>query len=357
YRVVEETGELLLHGVAVKPGKPMLVGRLKGSAYVGLPGYPVSALTIFRTFVAPAIREAAGLPDPKTATIEGAMAVRERYSEGRLRYMPAGLVEDGEGNTLVYPVDKGSGATTSLVEADGVVAVPPDVEYLDKGERVEVQLFSTEVRAPAVFGAGEDDPALSRVLDSVDRPRYLSVGARQGLRRLRDGVTDVAVTTGETEPDGAVELGGWSREWGLVVPADNPQDVDGLADLVDEDVRFVNRTADAGLRTTLGNAVADLADERGVDRHDIVEAIDGFDFAVRAHESPARKVLAGKADAGLGLRATAEGLGMGFVSCGEEAVRVFAAEDRADKPGVRSLADAVEGAGSVLADLPGYEAR
>ncbi|WP_336135891.1 molybdopterin biosynthesis protein [Natronomonas amylolytica] len=357
YRVVEETGELLLHGVAVKPGKPMLVGRLKGSAYVGLPGYPVSALTIFRTFVAPAIREAAGLPDPKTATIEGAMAVRERYSEGRLRYMPAGLVEDGEGNTLVYPVDKGSGATTSLVEADGVVAVPPDVEYLDEGERVEVQLFSTEVRAPAVFGAGEDDPALSRVLDSVDRPRYLSVGARQGLRRLRDGVTDVAVTTDEMEPDGAVELGGWSREWGLVVPAGNPQDIDGLADLVDEDVRFVNRTTDAGLRTTLGNAVADLADERGVDRHDLVEAIDGFDFAVRAHESPARKVLAGKADAGLGLRATAERLGMGFVSCGEEAVRVFAAEDRADKPGVRSLADAVDGAESVLADLPGYEAR
>ncbi|MFT4885301.1 MAG: putative molybdopterin biosynthesis protein, partial [Natronomonas sp.] len=112
YRVVEETGELLLHGVAVKPGKPMLVGRLKGSAYVGLPGYPVSALTIFRTFVAPAIREAAGLPEPKTATIEGSMAIRERYSEGRLRYMPAGLVEDEGGNTLVYPVDKGSGATT-----------------------------------------------------------------------------------------------------------------------------------------------------------------------------------------------------------------------------------------------------
>ncbi|MFT4884670.1 MAG: putative molybdopterin biosynthesis protein [Natronomonas sp.] len=357
YRVVEETGELLLHGVAVKPGKPMLIGRLKGSAYVGLPGYPVSALTIFQTFVAPAIRETSGLPEPKTATVEGAMAVRERYSEGRLRYMPAGLVEDGDGNTLVYPVDKGSGATTSLVEADGVVAVPPDVEYLDEGEDVEVQLFSTDVRPPKVFGAGEDDPALSRILDDVDRPRYLSVGARQGLRRLRDGITDVAVTTDDTEPEDAVELGGWTREWGLVVPAGNPQEIDGLADLVDEDVRFVNRTTDAGLRTTLGNAVAELADERGVDRHDVVEAIDGFDFAVRAHESPARKVLAGKADAGLGLRATAERLGMGFVSCGEEAVRVFAADERAEKPGVQSLADAIADADSVFAGLPGYDAR
>jgi molybdenum cofactor synthesis domain-containing protein len=372
YRVVEESGELLLHGVAVKPGKPMLVGRLGvseprsdgsedeqsefsgGSAYVGLPGYPVSALTIFRTFVAPAIREAAGLPDPGTATVEGSMAVRERYSEGRLRYMPAGLVTDGDGETLVYPVDKGSGATTSLVEADGVVAVPPDVEYLEAGETVAVQLFSPDVRPPVLFGAGEDDPALSRLLDRVDRPRYLGVGSRQGLRRLRDGVTDVAVVTGATDPDGATELGAWRREWGLVVPDGNPHDLGCVADLVDREVRFVNRTTDSGLRTTLGNAVAALADERGVDRHDLVEAIDGFEFAVRAHESPARKVLAGTADAGLGLRATAESLGMGFVPCGEERVRVFAAEDRAEKPGVRRLEAAIGSMGAVADELAGY---
>ncbi|PSP77991.1 molybdopterin biosynthesis protein [Halobacteriales archaeon QS_4_69_225] len=374
YRVVEESGELLLHGVAVKPGKPMLVGRLgvseprsdgseddrsdpsDGSAYVGLPGYPVSALTIFRTFVAPAIRAAAGLPEPETATVEGAMAVRERYDEGRLRYMPVGLVGDGDGRTLVYPVDKGSGATTSLVEADGVVAVPPDVEYLAAGETVEVRLFSPDVRPPALFGAGEDDPALSRLLDRVDRPRYLGVGSRQGLRRLRDGVTDVAVVTGDAEldPDGAVALGGWAREWGLVVPDGNPDDIDGVADLVDRELRFVNRTTDSGLRTTLGATVAALADDRGAERHDLVEAIDGFEFAVRAHESPARKVLAGAADAGLGLRATAERLGTGFVPCGEERVRVLAAEGRADKPGVRRLERAVEDADDVLGSLPGY---
>ena len=386
YRVVEESGELLLHGVAVKPGKPMLVGRLAvskprpddsegertdssgDSAYVGLPGYPVSALTIFRTFVAPAIREAAGLPEPETATVEGSMAVRERYDEGRLRFMPAGLVEsgltqsadgsegeaDGDGETLVYPVDRGSGATTSLVEADGVVAVPPDVEYLEEGETVEVRLFSPDVRPPTALGAGEDDPALSRLLDRLERPRYLSVGSRQGLRRLRDGVTDVAVVTGEAAPDDAAELGGWTREWGLVVPAGNPDDVEGVADLADDELRFVNRTTDSGLRTTLGNAVAALADERDVDRHDLVEAIDGFEFAVRAHESPARKVLAGEADAGLGLRSTAEALGTGFVPCGTERVRAFAAKERREKPGVRRLERAVENADDVLDSLPGY---
>ena len=353
YRVVEETGELLLHGVAVKPGKPMLVGELAGSAYIGLPGYPVSALTIFRAFVAPAIRRAAGRPEPKTATIEGRMAVRERYSEGRLRYMPAGLVTDGDGETLVYPVDKGSGATTSLVEADGIVSVSPDVEYLDAGESVEVKLFSSDVRPPTLFGAGEDDPALSRLLDRVDRPRYLGVGGRQGRRRLRDGVADVAVVTGDSTPDG-VELGGWSREWGLVVPTGNPEEVAGLADLIDDDLRFINRTTDSGLRSTLSDALDDLADERGTGRRELTDAIDGFELAVRAHESPARKVLKGDADVGLGLQATAESLGMAFVPCGTERVSVVADPKRADKPGVRRLEAAIDDGAAVFDELAGY---
>ncbi len=358
YQVIEDQGELLLHGVAVKPGKPMLVGRLDDSAYVGLPGYPVSALTIFRTFVAPAIRRAAGLPEPRTATVEGTMAVQERYAEGRMRLMPVGLVEDGDGNTLVYPVDKGSGATTSLVEADGVVEVPADTEYLSEGESVQVQLFSPDVRPPSVFGVGEDDPLLSRVLDRVGSPRYLSVGTRQGLRRLRSGVPDFAVASGPLDREvDAERLGAWTREWGLVVPDGNPKNIDGLADLADRDLRFVNRTTDSGLRTSLGNAVADLADERGEDRHDIVSAIDGFDLSLRAHESPARKVLAGKADAGLGLRATAENLDMDFVSLGEEQVQVLANPDRIEKSRMQVLAAVLDTVADETTTLAGYRAR
>jgi putative molybdopterin biosynthesis protein len=398
YRVIEDRGDLLLHGVAVKPGKPMLVGRLdevgggddegesgddagdasgetggsdetdetdgrddtparSRSAYVGLPGYPVSALTIFRTFVAPAIREAAGLPESTSATVTGKMAVRERYGEGRLRLMPVGLVEDADGETLVYPVDKGSGATTSLVEADGVVAVHPDTEYLAAGESVTVQLFSPDVRPPSVFGVGEDDPALSRLLDRLVRPRYLPVGSREGLRRLRDGAPDVAVVAGPSERDvEAVDLGGWTREWGLLVPADNPDDVTGLADLVDRDLRFVNRDTNSGLRTSLGNAVAALAEEREATRHDLVEAIDGFELTVKAAESPARKVLAGDADVGLGLRATADRLDLGFVPLGEQEVVVRANPERTTKPGVRALAAAVESVDDVFAGLTGYAA-
>ncbi|WP_246308192.1 molybdopterin biosynthesis protein [Halorarum salinum] len=369
YRVIEERGDLLLHGVSVKPGKPMLVGRVGESAYVGLPGYPVSALTIFRTFVAPAIREAAGKPEPRTATVTGRMAVQERYAEGRMRLMPVGLVESGPGGpdgggeaagtaggeTLVYPVDKGSGATTSLVEADGVVVVDPDTDYLAEGEPVEVQLFSPDVRPPSAFGAGEDDPALSRLLDRLERPRYLPVGSREGLRRLRDGVPDFAVTAGPVERDvEATDLGGWTREWGLVVPDGNPDGVTGIADLVDRDLRFLNRDTNSGLRASLEDAVAGLAAERGVERRDLEASVDGFDRSVRAHESPARRVLAGDADAGLGLRATAGKLGLGFVPLGEQDVRVRANPDRTGKSGVEELAGAVADLDDVLAGLTGY---
>ena len=365
YRVVEDLGDLLLHGVAVKPGKPMLVGRFAEAAYVGLPGYPVSALTIFRTFVAPAIREAAGLPEARTATITGRMAVRERFEQGRLRYMPVGLVEGGSGTesdsraaapresgageTLVYPVDKGSGATTSLTAADGVVAMEPDTNELSSGERVEVQLFSPSVRIPTLVGCGEDDPALSRLLDQVERPRYLADGSRAGVRRLEDGITDVAALSGPIEPPSdATEVGSWTREWGLLVPEGNPDAVEGLDSLVAADLSFVNRPRDSGLRATFDAALADLDTENSADE------ISGYERAARAHESPARMVARGDVDAGLGLRVSAAKLGLGFVSLGSETVRVVAAEDRVGKPGVKALATAIDDE-TVFESLAGYE--
>ena len=353
YRVIEKRGDLQLHGVAVKPGKPMLVGTIGESAYVGLPGYPVSALTIFRTFVAPVIRSAAGLPEPRTATMTGEMAVRERYTEGRLRYMPVGLVEDGDGGRLVYPVDKGSGATTSLVDADGTVAVDPDTDVLDPGETVEVTLFSPDVRVPTLLGVGEDDPLVAALLDRLDYPRYLAAGTADGRRRLDAGVPDVAVVAGPETDDNGVELGGWGREWGLVVPADGgPADLDAL---VDGDYRFVNRDSGSGLRESFDTALRRLADSRDRSAAAVTDAIDGYDLTTQAHESPARKVVAGTADAGLGLHATAAKLGLDFVPLGTERVRVLANPDRTAKASVQRLSDLLADVDALAGDLPGFE--
>ena len=354
YRVIEERGDLRLHGVAVKPGKPMLVGTIGESAYVGLPGYPVSALTIFRTFVAPVLRDAAGRHEPRTATVTGEMATEERYTEGRLRYMPVGLVEDGEGATLVYPVDKGSGATTSLVDADGTVAVGADTEVLPAGRTAEVTLFSPDVRVPTLLGVGEDDPLWSRLLDRIEAPRYLPAGTAEGLRRLREGVPDVAVVSGPQRDDEPGEsLGGWEREWGLAVAPDS--DVSDLAALVDGDDRFVNRDGGSGLRRSFDAELERLAEERGGSLSDLTDAIDGYGLATGATESPARKVLAGGADAGLALRATAAALDLEFVPLGTEHVRVLANPDRVGKESVEQLATLLGKLDDLAAALDGVE--
>jgi molybdopterin molybdotransferase/putative molybdopterin biosynthesis protein len=350
YRVIEERGELRLHGVAVKPGKPMLVGTIGESAYIGLPGYPVSALTIFRTFVAPALRSAAGLPEPRTATVTGEMAVRERYTEGRLRYMPVGLVDDGDGTTFVYPVDKGSGATTSLVDADGTVAVEPDTDILTAGQTVEVTLFSSDSRVPTLLGIGEDDPHLSELLDRLDTPRYLSAGTAVGRHRLGDGVPDIAVLSGpERDDDPGVEIGGWHREWGLVLDPDCA--ITTLAGLIDGDARFVNRDRDSGLRESFDDLLDQRAKECGVSVTELRNEITGYNRTANAYESPARSVAAGDADAGLGLRVTAERLGLDFLQLGTERVRVRANPDRTEKSSVKRIQELLE---THTVDLPGY---
>ncbi len=120
------------------------------------------------------------------------MAVQERYGEGRGRLMPAGLVADATGSLLVYPVDKGSGATTSLVDADGFVDVPPGTDYLAEGEAVDVTLFSPAVRPPTLLAWARTTRALAPA-----RPR----GRRRGISRSAPArACDGSTTASPTSP-------------------------------------------------------------------------------------------------------------------------------------------------------------
>ena len=373
YRVIEERGELLLHGVAVKPGKPMVVGRIDQSgsdddetaagpsdtaqsAYIGIPGYPVSALTIFRVFVAPAIRAAAGQPEPATATVDGELIAQQRHDEGRLRLLSVALIEDADGSPLVYPVDKGSGATTSLVDADGVVAIDPDTDYLAAGESVTVQLFDPAVRPPSLLAVGEADPALAELLDQLDRPRSLPVGSREGLRRLRDGIPDLAVVAGPTDRAVApVDLGGGSGEWGLPIQKGTPGGFAGRPDLAKDDINFATRDRAAGRRASFDADLDGLAAPRGVDRRDLTAAINGYEATVSGVESPARRVADGRTAVGLGLRATADRHDLGFVSIGTQAVRLLGNPDREEKPAIDAVRNALETLPTGCSSLAGYQ--
>jgi putative molybdopterin biosynthesis protein len=346
YRVVDDVGDLLVHGVSLKPGKPTIVGRVDGTAYVGLPGFPASALSLFRLLVAPRLRRAAGFESERSVTATGRMAVAERFDEGRRRALPVGLVEDGNGETVVYPVDRGSGATTTLAAADGVVDVPADTRRVTAGSQVTVDLFSPDAHPPALVAVGESDPVATRLLDGVERARFLPDGSPAGRRRLRDDIADVAVLAGDLSGDEGDQLATWTREWGVVVAAD--REVDGGASLsvLDESATAATVNHDLGLR----DAVDRAAGEAGLDP----TTLGGIETA--GIESPARRVAAGRAEAGVALRVTADRLDLTFLTVGFQRVALVANEDRLSKPGVETLCDRAASLEATMADLPGYEA-
>ncbi len=353
HQIIDAEGELLIHGVAVKPGKPMMIGTVAATPFVGLPGYPVSALTIFQRFVAPRIREAAEITVPASLTVTGTMGVRERYGEGRLRFMPVGLVEDTNGQIIVYPVDKGSGATTSLVEGDGFVEIPPEVAELNEGETVTVTLFSESVQPPTVLCVGEDDPVFSMILDTLRRPRFLHVGSTEGNRRVAGGVPDIGVVSGPMDTVGVV-LGEYYREWGIIVEDGNPLDITGIDSLVNQDVTFVNRFHGAGIRASFETSLTEYGEKQGMSREAVEDCIVGFENGVKGHASPARKVMEGEVEAGLGLRVTAESLGLEFISLGYEPVRIVGNPDRQGKQGVQELMGVLEEIDQIVQEHAGY---
>jgi len=344
--LLEEHGERLVHGVAVKPGRPLLVGRLFDTPYVGLPGYPVSALSVFRTFVAPALGEGTDQSATDAAgETEATLATRVRYDGGRLRLLAVGLVTDGDGDRVAYASTKGSGATTTLVETDGVVRMAPETSVLAAGSTVAVERFD-DAPIPTLLGVGDPDPAFWRLLDGLDRTRYLRLADADAGRWLADGIPDVAVT-GEPTPDGE-ELAGWRREWGLVVPQGNPAGLSDLGDLGDGGRQFANLDVSISLR--------DAFDER-LEAQDVdPDAIDGYHRALPGIESPARSVAAGRADVGLGLCATATDLDLGFVPVGSQRLTVTLNRDRTGKASVQGLRSRLdESLDGLLSEEAGYE--
>ncbi len=303
YKVVEELGEVVFHGINLKPGKPTLFGTIFEKPFIGLPGYPTSALTVFGELAAPAIRKAVGTEHlaPKT---RGRLA-RPVRSEGRRQMLSVGVV-----GGWVYPVDKGSGSITTLAQADGVVEIPDQVERLDQGEVVEVQLFG-DYPEPALLVEGEDCPRLEALAGALSfEISFVSTGSRRGAISAMDGVADLAVVS-RSEGAGLVwddelllAFEGYSRD--LVIMAKDPELLD-LAGI--EDLRVVGWSRESEMNRIFRKVL----EESG---HPSV----GFVGQARSHTAVAATVKAGRADLGFGVREVAEVAGLAFRKVAEDAI-------------------------------------
>ena len=315
YRVIEEEGELITHGVALKPGRPTVFGRVDGTAFVGLPGNPISALSVFRVFVEDMIRSSAGDGGDGRRTRQAKVADEIRLDGGRTRLLPVGLVEEG-GDVLAYSVDKGSGATTSLTRADGIVRAEASTNYLDEGEAVDVELFG-DASPPELLGAGERDGFLNGLLQGFEA-RWLPAGSFDGARLLRDGVADVAAVgtaenTAEAVGVDAARVRGYERQVGYV--GDPGGEVFGvLPEGYAVRSRFGDEHPDAEVRV--------FRSERGA----------------------ANAVESGKVDGALVGEDVAAETEAGFEESGWMHIDILVTEDRRGKEGVVSFLDGLGGA-------------
>ena len=320
YRIIEEHGTVLAHGIDIKPGKPAIIGKIFGKPFFGLPGYPASALSIFNEFVAPVIRKATGKKEERLKA-SAKLAARIR-SEGRTQLLPVGIVRG-----WAYPIEKSSGAITTLSEADGFVEIPASLELLDAGKNVEVTLFGKLETYDLLF-VGSHCLGLDTLLDIMNlKMRVINAGSSGGLSAIRSGTADIAGVHLLDESgvynvpfirkfgiENAVLIKGYLREQGLIVRKDSS--ISKFEDIINS--RILNRNTGSGTRVLLDLKLREIAGKRGISFEKVIESIDGYHTEAKTHSAVASAVKLGKADAGVGIRAAAELNGLKFIKIADE---------------------------------------
>lgn len=374
-RVVAELGELMVHGVAVRPGHPVILGMLRRGSdakrkvpIIGVPGYPVSAALTGEIFIEPLLARWLGREPREPVEIEATLTRKVTSPPGDDDYMRvvAGRVGD---RMLAAPLSRGAGVITSLARADGIVVIPRGIQGLEPGARVKVRLYrSPQELERTLFAIGSHDMTLDILAQSLaERGRRLvsaNVGSQGGLVALRRHEAHLAGShlldplTGEYNLAAVreylagipVRLVTWAhREQGLLVTRGNPKGISSLADLSRPDVRFINRQRGAGTRVLLDFELQKL----GVPP----QAIQGYDQEEFTHLAVAAAVFSGKADCGLAVTAAARALDLDFVPLFHERYDLVIPAEFWEGPLLQPVFDLMQTAAfrQAVAALPGYD--
>ncbi|MHC4820162.1 MAG: molybdopterin biosynthesis protein [Planctomycetota bacterium] len=348
-----EGAEVLVHGVALKPGKPLLLAVVGGTPLAVLPGFPTSALFTFHEFIAPVIRQMAGLPPHEYGdNMEATLAVRLRSKRGFQDFNLVDLVHGRDG-VLAYPVGKGSGSITTFARADGFLAVPEEREQVEAGETVHVTPLGGNPRHDLAI-VGSHCAGIDRLLRLVrDRSGFtakvIAVGSTAGLEAARRGGCDLAgIHLLDEETDtynapfveragGIVLVPGYRRRQGWVYrPGDSRfegLDAAQCATAASEDDGFLLAQRNRGSGTRL--LIDRLFDGESA-------TLQGGDAELRSHTAVCAAVKHGKADGGVAEETVARAAGLSFAFLREEHFDFAVPSDRMERPSVLAFVSVLQ---------------
>ncbi|MFL1463629.1 molybdopterin biosynthesis protein [Roseococcus sp. DSY-14] len=336
---------VLVHGVALKPGKPLCLAAVGRTPVVVLPGFPTSAVFTFHEFAVPVLRALAGLPPREETEMAATLATRTPSELGRTEYVMASLAEGGDGGLRAVPLGKGSGSVTAFGQADGFFAIPALSEGMAAGAPVRLRLIGGAARLPELVVAGSHCTGLDVVLGRLGlRARVLALGSLGGLAAARRGECDLAgahlldaatglYNTPFLQPGLRLERG-WGRMQGVVFRPGDARfaGLDGAAAVrraaADGALLLVNRNAGSGTRILLDGLLAGARPP-------------GYANQPKSHNAVCAAVAQGRADWGVAIATVAQGYGLGFLPLAEEQYDFFLPEERAGRPAVQAFLGAL----------------
>lgn len=353
--VIGEKGQVVCHGIAIKPGKPAILGLSGSKPILGVPGYPVSGIIVMEQLLKPLVEKwNCSAPVPG----QYAEAVLSRGLVSGLKYQEFVRVRLGRvGEKLMAtPLSRGSGIISSFMKADGILEVPQGVEGYEAGSTVSVRLLRPMRELENTLVAiGSHDPLLDEVADMLHRAdsgMFMSsshVGSMGGIMAVRRGETHIAGTHLLDESDGSyntafikkyfprggvrlVECVG--RTQGLMLQKGNPNSIAGIADLAREGLRYVNRQKGSGTRILIDY----LCKKEGID----TEKIYGYDREEFTHTSVAAQIASGTADAGMGIYSAARLYDLDFLPICMEQYDLLISDAAWDTPMVKKLLEVLQ---------------
>jgi putative molybdopterin biosynthesis protein len=345
HQVVSRLGHpgILVHGVALKPGKPLCLAVADGKPIVVLPGFPTSAIFTFHAFVAPVIRARASLPPEAAQNVEARVPMRIPSEMGRQEFVLVSLVQREHGATA-FPSAKGSGAVTSFSQADGFIAIDALAGALDADTVAQVTLIGAAARAPDLVIMGSHDIALDIVVGAMAEggvtARTIAVGSQGGVAAALRGQCDVApvhlvdpatgIYNKHLLAPGLSLVKGWQRMQGVLFrPGDRRFEGKSAADaikaaLADPFCLMVNRNAGAGTRVLIDQL---LGGTRPL----------GYANQPRSHNAVAAAVAQARADWGVAIEPVAKMYGLGFLPLSPEDYDFLLVDSRRDRPAVQAF--------------------